>query len=228
MSYSSIDLIKRINKKINHYLNPKALDLTGDREIEWAFVAGHIPDKAGSALDFGCGDMPVGLVAALKGYDVYGIDLTQIHWSFINPSIKFIKGDLNSHNFENQKFDVILNCSTIEHVGLPGRYGSANESDGDLRAMQRLLTLLKPRGRLLMTIPVGQDRVCVPYHRIYGAERLQRLLEGSENLLEEYWIKRPGNNQWVQSERDEALSIKGGSAFYGLGLFVLTHEHPTA
>jgi SAM-dependent methyltransferase len=223
-----IDLFNSARKKLHRYLYPRALDLTGDREIEWLFVAANIPEKAGTALDFGCGDMPMGLAAALKGYEVYAIDLTAVQWSFVHPAIKFIQGDLNSYDFGDKKFEAILNCSTIEHVGLPGRYGSLNEADGDLRAMQRLLALLAPGGKLLMTIPVGQDQVCAPYHRIYGKERLLRLLQGYETIHEEYWVKRPGSNKWVQAGRDEALTLKGSPAFYGLGLFVLAHEHLTA
>jgi SAM-dependent methyltransferase len=228
MINSALDLMSRIRKRIFRYLNPAALDLSGDREIEYAFVSGHIPDGKGTALDFGCGDTPMGLVAGLKGYSVIGIDLTQVKWSFSNPSIRFIRGDINQFDFGGQKFDVILNCSTIEHVGLPGRYGSANNPDGDLETMKRLFILLKPGGIHLLTIPVGQDQICPPYHRIYGSARLPLLLRGFENLHEEFWIKRSGKNIWVNAERDEALAVRGSSFFYGLGLFILSRENPAA
>ncbi len=145
MSNTTFDIIKRVRKRFFRYFNPKGLDLTGDREIEWGFVAGHIPDpdNSGIALDFGCGDMPIGLVAALKGYAVIGIDLNQVYWSFIHPAIKFIQGDINSYDFGNQKYDIILNCSTIEHVGLPGRYGSASESGGDFKSHATTFDLIE-------------------------------------------------------------------------------------
>jgi hypothetical protein len=31
-------------------------------------------------------------------------------------------------------FDTVINCSTVEHVGLPGRYGGPSIPDGDLEA----------------------------------------------------------------------------------------------
>jgi len=50
--------------------------------------------------------------------------------------------------------------------------------DGDLDAMGILRELLAPGGRMILTIPVGRDQICGPYHRIYGEDRLPRLLDG--------------------------------------------------
>src|SRR3990172_11938288 len=164
------DIYARAQKRLYRYLNPRALDLAGDREVEYAFVAAHVPDTPGTALDFGCGNAPIGLVAAFKGYTVLALDLTPVQWTFVNPAITFHQADINTYPLGSQRFDVILTCSTVEHVGLAGRYGSLEDPNGDLKAMRLLRTLLKPGGRMLLTIPVGQDQVCRPYHRIYGAE----------------------------------------------------------
>ena len=214
------NLLSRIVKRINRYIKPDALDLRGDRDIEWAFIAGHIPESPGIALDFGCGETPAGLAAALKGYKVIALDLNQVHWSFMHPSMEFIKEDINTYE-TGLTFDLIINCSTIEHIGISGRYGGFDETNGDLTSMQRLRFMLKPGGIHLMTIPVGKDKVCPPFHRIYGNIRLPQLLEGYQKIHEEYWIKRSGKNLWIPATKNEALEIEGGSSFYGLGLFIL-------
>ncbi len=215
-------LLSRVWRKLHRWANPNHLDLTGDRELEWGFVAGHIPSGGNRALDFGCGNAPLALTAALKGYQVLAIDLCPVQWAVAAPTITFVQADINRHDFGQLRFDVILNCSTVEHVGLAGRYGSANDADGDLKAMARLRGLLEPSGKMLLTIPVGQDMVCRPLHRIYGKERMPELIRGYEASHTEYWIKRAGANKWVPADAEEAFSVQGGPAFYGLGLFVLT------
>jgi 2-polyprenyl-3-methyl-5-hydroxy-6-metoxy-1,4-benzoquinol methylase len=215
-------LLRKIQRRLRRILRPDELDLTGDRQIEWAFVAGHIPDEGSTVLDFGCGNTPLGLAAALKGHRVVALDLGPVQWAVASPAIEFLQADINRHDFKGQQFDVILNCSTVEHVGLAGRFGSTDDADGDLKAMARLRQLLRPAGQMLMTIPIGRDQVCRPLHRIYGAERFPKLIDGYEQKHAEYWVKRGNRNVWVPSEVTEANSVPGGPAFYALGLFVLT------
>jgi hypothetical protein len=79
--------------------------------------------------------------------------------------------------------------------------------------------LLAESGRMILTIPVGQDAVFSPQHRIYGEERLPRLLERYRPVEEQYWAK--DGPQWKLVERAAALGTEGSESFYSLGLFVL-------
>ncbi|MFZ8805620.1 MAG: DUF268 domain-containing protein, partial [Candidatus Calescibacterium sp.] len=93
--------------------------------------------------------------------------------------------------------------------------------DGDIEAMKILKIILKPGGKMLLTIPVGQDNVFKPLHRVYGKERLPRLLEGWEILKEEYWIKDK-EGYWICVDKETALGREiTHPSLYGLGLFVL-------
>lgn len=76
-----------------------------------------------------------------------------------------------------RRFDAAISISSIEHDGL-GRYGDPLNADGDLRAMEHFRQLLKPTGRLYLSVPVGPDIVAWNAHRIYGVHRLPRLLSG--------------------------------------------------
>src|SRR5207245_201498 len=79
------------------------------------------------------------------------------------------RGDVLTIPFPSDSFDVILNCSTVEHVGIAGRYGvTESAADGDLAAMTRLRRWLKPGGVMLLTVPVGHDAVFAPLTRVYG------------------------------------------------------------
>jgi hypothetical protein len=104
-------------------------------------------------------------------------------------------------------------------VGLAGRYGSTDKSDGDLLAMERMSGMLASGGRMILTIPVGRDLVVMPQHRIYGDERLPRLLEHYVSAEEQFWRKT--GPRWEQTDRATALATEGSRTFYSLGLFVL-------
>lgn len=99
-------------------------NLFGDREIENSWIISKISKDPGNALDVGCTQGTfLGLPAAFCGYNVIGIDLIDIKWNYKVPGIKFKQGDILKLDFESEQFDLIIKCSTIEYVGLEGRYG---------------------------------------------------------------------------------------------------------
>jgi SAM-dependent methyltransferase len=196
-------------------------DLSGDRAIEWTWVAAQVPNGPGTALDFGCGQSDLGLVAAHRGFSVTALDLEPVTWPFRDERMSFLQGDILDAPFGERLFDLVLNCSTVEHVGLVGRYGVAEgQPDGDLTAMAHLRAALKPGGRMLMTIPVGRDAVFAPLHRVYGTERLPRLLERFTVEHSEYWVK-DADNRWVVTDEAAALAAPVLERLYGLGCFIL-------
>lgn len=139
-----------------------------------------------------------------------------------------MRGDLLGADISDGSLDLVINCSTVEHVGLSGRYGETrNISDGDLDAMKKLYALMKPGAVMLMTIPVGQDAVFAPMTRVYGSERLPELVKGFSVTHEEYWVKDDAN-RWIQADKDTALAVQTRGQFpmpeenyYPLGCLVL-------
>ncbi len=199
----------------------RRLDLLGDRDVEWSWVASQVPAGPGEALDFGPGGSRLGLMAAQRGYRVTAIDLQHVNWPYLHPDLCFIQGDLLKLSFPRNRFDLVINCSTIEHVGLAGRYGvGEHRPDGDLEAMAYLRTLMKPGAGMLLTIPVGRDAVVGRLHRVYGSHRLERLLDGYAIEKEQYWAKN-SQNTWTLTNRRNALAVEPGERIYGLGCFVL-------
>jgi SAM-dependent methyltransferase len=204
------------------------VDLSGDREIEWSYIASRLPAGSGSVLDFGAGHGTMSIHAIQKGYQVLALDLEENPFQWSHPNLKRVRGDLLKLDLPQGSFDYILNCSTVEHVGLTGRYGvSVEETNGDLEAMRRLRRLLRRRGRMLITVPCGRDTVVVPWHRVYGEKRLPELLEGYGIKEECYWLKQ-SDNRWHLAEREAALSYvptshatKPAWCSYALACFVL-------
>ncbi len=209
--------------------------LAGDREVEYAFIGAELPPGPGKALDFGCGPGFLSLLAAQRGYHVLAMDLEPQRFLWTHPSVEFRKADILREEMPENHFDVILNCSSVEHVGIPSRYSVAKDDangDGDLLAMARMLRMLKGGGRMLLTVPVGRDAVFAPLHRVYGAERLPRLLEAFTVSKEVYWVKDE-RCQWALVDRAEALHFTATADYhqvmrsrYALGCFVLTRPGP--
>jgi hypothetical protein len=203
------------------------LDLSGDRAVEWSWVSANIPEGGGKALDFGPGGSQLSTIAAMKGYDVTGVDMLDIERPFVLPNLRFLKGDLNELPLENGSFDVIMNCSTVEHSGITGRYSITKEDeDADLKAMQKLRSLMKKTAVQLLTVPVGKDAVWRPLHRIYGEQRMPRLLSGYKVLSSRCWVK-DRYNRWVLTSEKEAFARETAPEVYGLGCYKIVRDDYT-
>ena len=220
--------LRKLKNRIQGSASPRITNLLGDRDIEWSWVAAQILSQSGRALDFGNGGSAQGLLAALRGYDVTAVDMGEVKWPYTHPRLRFVRGDILRLPLPKEDFDLVINCSTVEHVGLVGRYGvTEDRPDGDLEAMAHLRDLMKPGATMLLTIPVGQDGVFAPLTRVYGPKRLPRLLEGYTVVEEAFWVKDE-QNRWVLCDRETALNFEasGGSwdplqNAYGLACFVL-------
>jgi SAM-dependent methyltransferase len=219
--------LRRLKRAISDRNRPTR-NLWGDRDVEYSFIAAHMPKGPGKALDFGSGSSYMSLLAALRGFEVIALDLEPQTFPWRHPAVRFIQGDLLELDLPTNHFDLIINCSTVEHVGLVGRY-SVTESrpDGDLEAMALLRDLMKPSAIMLLTVPVGQDAVFAPLCRVYGKERLPRLLSGFVLEREMFWVK-DAENRWVQCDEETALSFEASAGswdplrnVYALGCFVL-------
>ena len=202
-----------------------APSLAGDRWVEWSFCMARMEDGPGRTMDFGADIGFLSLAAAQRGHQVIALDREPSSLQYEHPRVKHVRADILEWDPE-QPFDQIVNCSSVEHVGLAGRYGSTDQTDGDLRAMERMSRMLKPGGRMILTIPVGQDLIVPPQHRIYGEDRLPRLIESFEVTEEQYW--RKAGSHWTETDRANALATPGSRSFYSLGLFVLSRADPAA
>jgi len=204
---------------------PDGLDLAGDRWVEWSFCFARMANGPGTTLDFGADIGFLSLAAAQRGHQVTALDRELSHLDYEHPSVEHVVADILDRPLSDRRFDQILNCSSVEHVGLSGRYGSTDRPDGDLEAMEIMAGMLAPRGRMLLTVPVGHDAVWPPLHRIYGERRLPRLLASYTTEEEQFWRKDPLRKRWTRCARAEALAVESSDAFYALGLFVLsTHR----
>jgi len=158
-----------------------------------------------------------------RGYEVTGIDLDAGITTAVN-GFGFIRGDFNEIDLI-PGFDLIIACSSIEHFGIPGRYGASPDQDADFKAMHKILSLLSHTGQVLLTIPVGTDAVHVPWHRVYGPERLPVLIDGFTIVEARFWAKSPWH-PWYETTMQNAMKQPVALQRYALGQFVLAKDLP--
>lgn len=76
----------------------------------------------------------MGLLAARRGFRVICVNLESVKWHYEHPNLKFIRGDIFKLDLHENHFDLIINCSTVVHVGLAGRYSVVyHREDGVLK-----------------------------------------------------------------------------------------------
>jgi hypothetical protein len=73
--------------------------------------------------------------------------------------------------------DFAIALNEFQHHGF-GRREDILDANGDLKAMAEMHCLLKPGGYLLLSVPLGSDLLVFNSHRVYGRQRLPRLLSG--------------------------------------------------
>ncbi len=193
-----------------------------DRFLEYPFVFEHLPTEKGKLLDIGSSGSFFPLMAAALGYQVTGCDIRpyEILNKLTFKNFEFALRDVLQTPFNNDEFDIITCISTIEHVGLGGRYGAVENERADLDMAQVFLNILRPGGTALITVPFGQGEVIAPYHRIYDRDRIQKLTQGFNTVTERYYTF-DSDEDWIEATAEEAEKLKGSADRYGLALLEL-------
>jgi len=200
--------------------------LTGDRCIEYAFVIKILKDLDGDryqrVLDIGCHASPLTTIIKELGFIVDGIDL--LPSPCIYNGVNYIENDFLLQKF-NKPYDIVILCSTIEHVGLKGRYGSPDIKDGDLRTLKKIKTILTPNGVLILTIPYGEEKIIMPLHRVYNknSNLLKYAYDNFQIFMEEFY-KNNSENIWIKCEESDARKTPSTENNYALGSFVFRNS----
>ncbi|OGX15669.1 MAG: hypothetical protein A2166_02750 [Omnitrophica WOR_2 bacterium RBG_13_41_10] len=193
-----------------------------DRYIEYPFVIRNLPKPPAKILDVGCVGSFFPLILASFGYEVFGIDIR--NYTIINKikfnNFRFIKEDIRKATLPDNYFDIVTAISTLEHIGIAGRYGTDEYLDGDLLTMKKITRLLKPAGMALITVPFGKAKIIKPYTRIYDDLRIKRITNNFQiNKEEYYWYDESDN--WFNCSKETASLVEAKSDKYPLCLLKL-------
>jgi len=144
-----------------------------ERTDIWGFCLSRLADGPGRTLDFGADVGFLSLAAAQRGQDVVALDRIPPALPYRHPRARRCpRTSWTAPSATNDRFDQILKLlvDRARRAGRPLR--QLGRADGDLDADGDPPELLAPGGRMILTIPVGRDQICGPYHRIYGEDRL--------------------------------------------------------
>ncbi len=129
---------------------------------------------AGSRVD--------GFVAHVASFrSIRVIDIRSLTTSI--PNITFLQADLMKPVEPSllECCDSLSCLHALEHFGL-GRYGDPIRADGHLLGLRNLGFLLKRKGKLYLSVPIGPQRLEFNVHRVFGARYLLGLLESGYRL----------------------------------------------
>jgi SAM-dependent methyltransferase len=176
----------------------------GERAIEYPWVYKRVSDlRDCRVLDVGAKrGLPI-TDLLLEQNIVYTID-SSLPESSVLGRLTALRGDIRQTSFDDGFFDAVVAVSTLEHVGIAGRYDvSVPDEEGDLKAMREIDRILKPGGRVLLTLPYGVGR-SLPLNRLYGPDRVTRLVSGFQPVESEYFRYAAQYSLWLSVPEEAA------------------------
>ncbi|MEW6156972.1 MAG: class I SAM-dependent methyltransferase [Verrucomicrobiota bacterium] len=146
------------------------------------------------------------------------------HYGVIRHQVldKFEKGPgiINADIVEfhpTERFDLVLSISTFEHIGFDDE---SPEGSGKkiLSAIASCRKLLKPTGKMVMTVPIG-----------YNPDLDQMIAQNALGTAEEIYYKKIQRFKWVPSSKTEALACDYKHPFpYANAILVAEFARETA
>jgi SAM-dependent methyltransferase len=130
------------------------------RNLKWDFILGYLPNLTYNffrgkikVLDIGCTDSLLMYELGLRGYLTYGLDVRD-YGEKLPVYIQFSKVDFLTFPFPEsvkESLDYIIASSIIELIGT-GQYDDKHATPMDRVAMEKIHSLLKADGILLITV----------------------------------------------------------------------------
>lgn len=157
--------------------------------------------------------------SCLDGFIAHILPFCEVTYVDIRPielqlkGFDFVRGSIKNIPFDDNSIENLTCLHVIEHIGL-GRYGDPVDPDGYLAAARELTRVLSPGGTLLLSVPVGRERLCFDAHRIFAPQTIKDIFSGLE-LVEFSLIADKANGVLRNASFDDARSCN-----YGCGLFV--------
>jgi len=124
--------------------------------------------------------------------------------SFNLPKFEFRHGNILELPVPDRSIQSLSCLNVAEHIGL-GRYGDSIDSEGTLKAMKELQRVIADNGKLLFSIPVGQNKTYFNAHRVlHPLKPLEvfdqlKIIEFSIVDENENFIKNVDPNNYVNS-----------------------------
>jgi hypothetical protein len=133
------------------------------------------------------------------------------------PGVSFKKADLMKPLEDMQNYCDSLSClHALEHFGL-GRYGDPIDPEGFKSGLANMVSLLKEKGVLYLSVPIGIDRVEFNAHRVFDPRVIVDLAKINSLELTNLTLVRRGNVE--NSALNESQLSELANQRYALGIF---------
>jgi SAM-dependent methyltransferase len=171
-----------------------------ERIVEHPWIFMKLGLREGRILDVGCCHSSLSIELASLGYEVWGVDINPYRFSHRN--FRFVLGDVCAVSLPEEHYDRIIAVSSVEHFGLEV-YGGRCDAEHDRISIRRMHRLLKPGGKILVTVPFGIRNI-TPEFRVYDSPALQELMSPFR-IEEQSVFIRTGEGFWIPSRCGETL-----------------------
>ena len=156
-------------------------------------------------------------VASYREIEIYDIRPMQISI----PNVKFTQADLmNLYEKDFESTDSISCLHALEHFGL-GRYGDDICYDGYWQGFLNIHKMLKSRGKLYFSVPLGKQRTEFHAHRVFSLKYLLEMIT-PYYLIDVFSYIDDKNVLYENVVLTEKLILENCGCTYGCVLFELT------
>lgn len=163
-------------------------------------------------------DRHVDVGSRIDGFIAQLLVFTEVTYVDLRPlksrvsGLEFVQGSITELPFEDGSVDSLSCLHVLEHIGL-GRYGGPVDPDAYKEAAASLSRVLAPSGRLLLSTPVGRERLCFDAHRVFDPFRIPQIF--GELELEHFALIDDVGEQVLE----EVTLADAASCDYGCGIY---------
>ncbi|HUP22819.1 MAG TPA: class I SAM-dependent methyltransferase [Thermoanaerobaculia bacterium] len=180
--------------------------MTNERVVEVPWALAQLP-QTGIVLDVGSCEATYLATIVGPGRELHCLDPRDCSDS-LPPGVAFHQQSILENDLEAASYDAVLFLSTLEHIGLP-TYGQMLFRHGDRLALAEAARLLRPNGRVILTLPVGASRMTT-WFRQYSPVDLRDLFRDWSWEVS-YWGYKGG--EFVPIEESEVLRFEYRETF---------------